>query len=453
MTLNFLRRFVPFQAVALLLAAMVAGPAWAAVGVRVEGRPISNPIQAYVRVTDANGAVAGLNQTHFALTLNGVPLPQLQMADVTLPPDQSNQKVSVAFVMDYTSSVTNNYLAEMESSVIAFINAMNVGDYAAIIKFNNDQGALVMHPFIEIDQDANNDSLAAVVADAYAGDGSNIIDAANVAVDHLTTQLPLLPAGPKAVILFTDGRDSHSSITAEEVIGAANGNSIPIFTIGVGNPNQSALNLLTDLATQTGGEFIAAPTAPDISDAYVSISELLKGEYLLTIPLSITDPITLDGCDVHTMDVTVASHGSASAEFTRRACDTAPNAFSFTNQTGVARNTPVTSNTVTITGIEVPAAISITIGSYSVGCTDTFTSAPGTITDGQTVCIQQTSSQSFSTTRVSTLTVGGVSGTFSTTTLAEGNGGGGGGGGGGATGALEMLLGLAALFARRRRLA
>ncbi len=52
MTINSFAVFVPFQAVALLLAAMVAGPAWAAVGIRVEGRPISSPIQAFVRVTD-----------------------------------------------------------------------------------------------------------------------------------------------------------------------------------------------------------------------------------------------------------------------------------------------------------------------------------------------------------------------------------------------------------------
>ena len=456
MTLNILRRFVPFQAVALLLAATVVSPAWAAVGVRVEGRPIDSPIQAFVRVTNLGVAVPGLNATNFALTLNGVLLAQLQAADVTLPPDQSNQKVSVVFVMDYTSSVTQNYLAEMESAVITFIDAMNIGDYAAILKFNNSTGASVVQAFIVIDQGVNNAALAAAVTAPYPGDGSNILDATILAVEHMNTQLVSLPlpAGPKAVILFTDGIDSHSSSTVNEVIGAANGDSIPIFTIGVGNPDPDALNLLTDLATETGGEFVPAPTAPDIADAYASVSELLKGEYLLTIPLSISDPITLGGCDVHTLDVTVAPHGSASADFTRRACDTAPDAFSFTSQSGVALNVPIESDTVTITGIEpgVQAAISVTIGTYSIGCTDTFTTDPGTISNNEMVCVRQNSSNSNSTSRVTTLTIGGVAGTFTTTTRAA-SGGGGGGGGGGATGGLELLAGLAALFARRRRLA
>jgi hypothetical protein len=176
----------------------------------------------------------------------------------------------------------------------------------------------------------------------------------------------------------------------------------------------------------------------------------LKGEYLLTIPLAITDFIGV-GCDVHTLLVAVAPYGSAPADFTRRACDTTPDAFSFTSQSGVALNVPVESNAVPITGLDDgPADISVTIGTYSIGCTDTFTADPGTISNNDTVCVRQNSSNSNSTSRVTTLTIGGVAGTFTTTTRAA-SGGGGGGGGGGATGGLELLAGLAALFARRRR--
>ncbi len=114
----------------------------------------------------------------------------------------------------------------------------------------------------------------------------------------------------------------------------------------------------------------------------------------------------------------------------------------------------LTSNTVTITGIEVPAHISVITGTYSIGCTGTFTSAPGTINSGQTVCVGQRASDNFSTSKTSTLTIGGVASTFTTTTRAQGNGGGGGGGGGGgATGVLELLLGLGVLLLGRRRAA
>ena len=55
---------------------------------------------------------------------------------------------------------------------------MNIGDYAAILTFNNSTGASVVQAFIEIDQGVNNDALAAAVtAPPYPGNGSNILDA------------------------------------------------------------------------------------------------------------------------------------------------------------------------------------------------------------------------------------------------------------------------------------
>jgi hypothetical protein len=111
---------------------------------------------------------------------------------------------------------------------------------------------------------------------------------------------------------------------------------------------------------------------------------------------------------------------------------------------------------VTITGIEVPAHISVIGGTYSIGCGPNeadFTNQPGTIADGDTVCLRQTTSGQASTDKVTTLTIGGVAGTFTTTTAAAGGGGGNNGGGGGATGLFELLLGLAALLLVRRRFA
>ncbi|MGH8129949.1 MAG: VWA domain-containing protein [Steroidobacteraceae bacterium] len=432
----------------LLAAAFVAVPARASVDLRVEARPISDPIQVFVTVTDSNGdPVGGLTAADFTLTLDGVSVP-IAPSDLTLPPSQDpNQKVSVVFVMDYSSSVTNIARTAMESSVIAFIDAMNVGDYAAIIKFNdtNPERASVVAPFTAIGAD-NSALETAVVAD-YPGDGSPILDAVNIAVDQFAAPPVPLPAGPKAIILVTDGADNSSAITESATIAAANGNSIPIFVVGVGDLTiPSSVQLLTNLTTQTGGEFFPAPDDAEIAAAYASVQFLLTSEYLLTIQSTITD------CAEHSLEVTVTGQPTASATFTRRECDTTPDAFNFTSQSGLNLDIGAKSNTVTITGLEGPATVDIKNGQYSIGCGagSTFTSADGTIADFQTICVRHTTSAQFSTEKVTTLTVGGVSGTFTTTTRAEGNSG---GGGGGATGAVELLLGLAALFARRRRLA
>ena len=58
----------------------------------------------------------------------------------------------------------------------------------------------------------------------------------------------------------------------------------------------------------------------------------------------------------------------------------------------------------------------MTGGTYSIGCTAAFTSAAGTISNDQTVCVRQTSAATNSTAVTTTLAVGGVSGTFTSIT-------------------------------------
>ncbi len=99
--------------------------------------------------------------------------------------------------------------------------------------------------------------------------------------------------------------------------------------------------------------------------------------------------------------------------------DTTPDAFSFTSQTGVALGASVTSNSVTPTGYAAAASISVTNGQYSIGCSGSFTSSAGTISPGQSVCVRHTASSTPGTTVTTTLTIGGINGTFSSTTLSN----------------------------------
>jgi len=93
-----------------------------------------------------------------------------------------------------------------------------------------------------------------------------------------------------------------------------------------------------------------------------------------------------------------------------------PNPFTFTDQTGVALSTVITSNPITVSGISVAVHISITGGTYAIN-SGAYTSAGGTVNKGDTVTVRQTSSASYSTTTDATLTIGGVSDTFSVTTV------------------------------------
>lgn len=116
----------------------------------------------------------------------------------------------------------------------------------------------------------------------------------------------------------------------------------------------------------------------------------------------------------------VLNIGGVSAAFsvTTLAEDTAPDAFAFVDQADVELNTEIRSSTITVAGINSSAAISVSGGEYSLDGVS-FTALAGTVNGGDTVTLRQTSSTSFSTTTDAVLTIGGVSDTFSVTTLAE----------------------------------
>ena len=186
MTSNFRRAvnriwgLAGLSATALVLATALAGPARADVKVRVEARPISDPIQAFITVTNGAGVpVEGLRAADFAVTLDGNPV-AVNGGNLTLPPSEdANQKVSIVFTMDYSASVTSVALAAMQQAVIDFANSMEDGDQVAIIKFNdtNPARASVVIPFTTIDHGANNAAIDAAVATDYPGDGTNLLDA------------------------------------------------------------------------------------------------------------------------------------------------------------------------------------------------------------------------------------------------------------------------------------
>ncbi len=96
--------------------------------------------------------------------------------------------------------------------------------------------------------------------------------------------------------------------------------------------------------------------------------------------------------------------------------DTAPATFVFTDQTNVALEQIITSNSITVSGINDPTAITVSGGEYSKNGT-AFVGVSGAVVDGDTVVVRHTSSASFLTVTNTTLTIGGISDTFSSTTI------------------------------------
>ena len=115
---------------------------------------------------------------------------------------------------------------------------------------------------------------------------------------------------------------------------------------------------------------------------------------------------------------TVLTIGGVSDTFTSttQSNDTTPDAFVFTDLTNVGPSTQVTSNSISVSGINNTTAISITGGEYEKNGSGTWTSGAGTVVNGNTVRVRHTSAATNPTAINTVLTIGGVSDTFTTTT-------------------------------------
>jgi uncharacterized delta-60 repeat protein len=94
-----------------------------------------------------------------------------------------------------------------------------------------------------------------------------------------------------------------------------------------------------------------------------------------------------------------------------------PRAFSFKALRNVRKNTRLKSNTVTIKGLKAAVSISVVNGEYAIGCkANQFTRQPGTLKNGQKVCVRHQSSAEPGGVTETILTVGGRSAVFRSTT-------------------------------------
>ena len=237
--------------------------------------------------------------------------------------------------------------------------------------------------------------------------------------------------------------------------GTAIGNLAQLADDGSGNPSLP----IASLNLPTGSDYLVNGLPLDISDLTDRYSLLggitgvtsLSGISDWPAAVSATEVATLDGvrsniqtqidaltvgaiphvasgdplpgaCNWNTTDFKLRCRLAsgdvyASAAFTLESSyDTTPDVFAFTDVTGATIGTVYTSDPVTIAGIDAPATISVSGGSYSINSTASFTTAPGTVASGDLVRARVTSSGSASTAVAATVTIGGVSDAFDVTT-------------------------------------
>jgi uncharacterized repeat protein (TIGR02543 family) len=189
-------------------------------------------------------------------------------------------------------------------------------------------------------------------------------------------------------------------------------------TSGSGTSYRFVRSTDSDVSTAGDNANAASGTTGGTDKTYVLLAADL-GKYLfycVTPKASAGTTPGSESCSAATAAVAAAA-----------AADTTPDAFSFTDQPGVARSTVTTSAPVQISGINTVANWTAT-GDGEACASSTNVCSPcdvsawgtsGTVGNTQYLCARHTSSGSYSTAVNTTVTVGGVPDTFTSTTLAN----------------------------------
>ncbi|HWV15308.1 MAG TPA: hypothetical protein VN030_07730 [Cellvibrio sp.] len=171
---------------------------------------------------------------------------------------------------------------------------------------------------------------------------------------------------------------------------------------GAGNtPSSAAVSSASVLAVSSPVPVVISSAASQISAAS-SLSTTTSANSLTTLSSASSGAVVIS-----------SSMASSSV-----AIDTQPDTFSFASILNAAPNSTVQSAAITIAGINAATAISITGGQYAIS-NGAYSSAAATVVNGQTVTVQVAAPSGINLTTSATLTVGGVSATFSVTTRTD----------------------------------
>ena len=247
-------------------------------------------------VTNGRRPVAGLTAANFELRDNGVVQAITDVHHETLP-------LNILCVLDLSGSVAGEPLAHLKQGVRSVIAALAGKDRAALLTFAN---RIELHAALTADRAR----LRALVDGVETGGTTALFDAVFAALALRETD-----EGRTLLLLFSDGRDTSSWLTARKLIDSARRTDVVIYAVTIRTvmplvtvegkavirrrprPEPSE-RLLEALAEDTGGRVDFASDEAAVEATFLEVLREFRQRYVLSYePTRVSD----DGW--HTIEV------------------------------------------------------------------------------------------------------------------------------------------------------
>jgi VWFA-related protein len=232
-----------------------------------------------VTVVDGAGhSVIGLTHRDFAIYEEGVQQPLALFGSEQVP-------VDVVFVLDTSSSMTTA-LPLAKKAAGGLVGQLRADDRAEVVDVKGSVG---------IPQPLTQEHASVVAAiDRLSARGSTAMhDGVYTTLREFARERRSRPEMRRqALVLLSDGMDTTSHVSFDDVIMLARHEDVTIYTIALRNPIDAAVSTLHDtiqeaayamraLATETGGLAFFPASAQELESIYASIARELTSQYAL----------------------------------------------------------------------------------------------------------------------------------------------------------------------------
>jgi Ca-activated chloride channel homolog len=215
--------------------------------------------------------VQGLGPKDVQLTEDGVPQDVSYFREAA-GPGEDRIPLSVVLVLDTSGSMNRN-LRFLQEAVLSFVYKLEEVDSALVVSFNESVKA-------SVEFTSDTDRLERFVDGLQAWGGTSLYDALHYSLGRIKDE-----PGRKAIIVFSDGADTTSSLRDQDVIDYARAVEATVYSIGFqggsGVFGGSAKGFLKKVADETGGDYFFPDKVGDLIKVFQAISSELKNHYLL----------------------------------------------------------------------------------------------------------------------------------------------------------------------------
>ena len=229
-----------------------------------------------VTVTDPNGHyVTGLDSPDFSVFEDGV------KQEITYF-DRSNLPIALSLLLD-TSASMEGRMGIAQEAAAGFARRLRNLDLAQVIDF--DTRAIVAKAFT-----SDGAQLEEAIRKTTAGGSTALYNAVYIALKELKKARGsgATDVRRQAIVLLSDGEDTASLVSYEEVLELAKRSDTAIYPIGLRAPAEpgakgfrEAAFVLRDLAQQTGGRSFSPNRVDDLAGVYTQIADELASQYLV----------------------------------------------------------------------------------------------------------------------------------------------------------------------------